>query len=46
LLIILIGVIVSFVGFIILTVAFFTAPKEIELTNNNALNLDSTVNKS
>jgi uncharacterized membrane protein len=44
LLIILIGAIVSFVGYILLTIAFFTAPKEIELTNNNVLNLDSTVN--
>jgi uncharacterized membrane protein len=44
--IILIGFLGIFIGNILLTIAFFTAPKEIELTNNNALNLDSTVNKS
>jgi len=44
--IILIGFLGIFIGNILLTIAFFTSPKEIELTNNNALNLDSTVNKS
>lgn len=46
LLIILIGSVAVFIGYILLTIAFFTAPKEIELANNNVLNLDSTVNKS
>jgi uncharacterized membrane protein len=48
LLIILIGVIVSFVGFIILTVAFFTAPKEIqsEITNSQPEGIRSKVTNS